>query len=464
MNNEKMLVFPEDFVFGAATSSYQIEGALDTDGRGLCIWQDFSSNPANIEDGKNAVIACDHYHRFRDDIGLMNSLDIKNYRFSISWPRILPEGTGEINGRGLDFYDRLVDGLLEVGITPWVTLFHWDLPSSLQHKGGWTNRDVIEAFASYTDIVSRRLGDRVKNWITQNEPWVVAFLGHLYGVHAPGIRDLPTALSTAHGIMVSHGIAVRVLRQNIPDARVGMSHNLEYVEPASRLPEDAAATIRHDGAFNRWFLDPLFFAEYPTDMIEYYGKSAPEILEGDMRCIAEPIDFLGVNFYTRRLIRHDERVTGTKGFLKTSQVYRPYIPRGHFNEWEMNPDGFFRLLERLNIDYPKIDIYITENGTSLPDKIDASGRVDDSVRIRYLARHLAAVHEAIRCGVQVKGYFLWSLMDNYEWAFGFNKRFGIIHVDYNTQHRTIKDSGRWYSNVCHNRGFLRSDADSFEYF
>lgn len=458
------LMFPADFIFGAATSAFQIEGALGTDGRGRCIWEMFSSNPDNIEDGKDGRVACDHYHRYAEDFTLMRNLHIRNYRFSISWPRVVPEGKGQLNPMGLAFYDRLVDSMLERGITPWATLFHWDLPLKLQTEGGWTSRSTVDAFAEYTDTVTRKLGDRVKNWITHNEPWVVSFIGHLYGAHAPGVQDLATALQTAHGIMVSHGKALQVIRRNVPESRIGLSHNLEYVEPASEAVEDRAAAERHDGAFNRWFLDPLFMGSYPDDMISYYRGANPLIEPGDMELIAQPLDFLGVNFYTRRLIEHAPGAAGPKGFLKTAQVYRPYIPRGHFDEWEMNPDGLFRLLTRLSADYTLPDLFITENGTSLPDEVQPDGGVRDSIRIRYLARHLAAVHEAIRCGVPVKGYFLWSLLDNFEWAFGYGKRFGIIHVNYETQERTIKDSGFWYADLCRDGGFLRSDADSYLYF
>lgn len=459
-----ILQFPKNFAWGTATAAYQIEGAWNEDGKGESVWDRFSSNPKNIEDGQPGTVTCDHYHRFEDDFKLMAELGLKNYRLSFSWPRILPQGTGAVNPKGLDFYDRVIDSLLAKGITPWVTLFHWDLPQALQDKGGWASRSTAEAYAAYADLVTKHFGDRVKNWMTHNEPWVHAFCGHQFAAHAPGLRDLKTTLAAAHHILLSHGLAVPIVRANVKNGRVGIVHNLEWIEPASKKEEDIAAAQRHDGAFNRWFLDPVLKGSYPGDMLAWYGPELlPDIRPGDLEKMSVPTDFLGVNYYTRRIMEHDPAGRGTEGrsFLAARQVYRPFIPRGHFDEWEVNPEGLFRLLVRLREDYGDRQFYISENGTTLPDSVGADGQVHDPGRIRYLARHTAAVHEAIRVGVNVGGYFVWSFMDNYEWGFGFTKQFGVVHVDYATQKRTPKDSARWLSKTVRENGFPVADANHF---
>lgn len=464
MSNSEFLKFPRDFVWGTATAAYQIEGGWDEDGKGESIWDRFSSDPRHIEDGQPGKVTCDHYHRYPEDVALMADLGLKNYRMSVSWPRIFPQGTGAVNPQGLAFYDRLVDALLAKGVTPWITLFHWDLPQALQDKGGWANRVTVDAYTKYADALTRHLGDRVKNWMTHNEPWVHSFCGHQFGAHAPGLKDLKTTLAAAHHILLSHGRAVPLVRANVPGAKVGIVHNLEWIEAASDREEDIAAAQRHDGAFNRWFLDPVFHGTYPGDMEAWYGPDLlPPVHPGDMETIAVPTDFLGVNYYTRRIMAHDPAGRGTEGrsFLAAQQVYRPFVPRGHFDEWELQPEGLYRLLVRLKKDYGNHPIYVSENGTSLPDAPGADGQVHDPIRIRYLARHAAAIHEARREGVDVRGYFVWSLMDNYEWGFGFTKQFGLVHVDYKTQKRTIKDSGRWYQGVVRNEGFPLADANHF---
>jgi beta-glucosidase len=461
MTASDFLRFPEGFVWGTATAAFQIEGAWDEDGRGPSIWDRFAEAPGNIADGSNARVACDHYHRYEADFDLARDLSPQAYRFSIAWPRILASGTGPANPKGLAFYDRLVDALLARGIRPFATLYHWDLPQPLQDLGGWANRATADAFAEYADLVTRRLGDRVKDWMTHNEPWVAAFVGHLFGAHAPGLQDLRTALAAAHCILLSHGRAVPAIRANVPGARVGIVHNLEWVEPASPREEDAAAAARHDGAFNRWFLDAVFRGRYPEDMLSWYGKDAPEAAPGDLEAIAAPTDFLGVNYYTRRVMAHDPAGRADRhGFLAARQVYWPFVPRAHFEEWEIAPEGLYRSLLRVSREYRPACMYVTENGTSLPDTPSPDGAVHDPVRTRYLARHTAAVHQAIADGADVRGYFLWSLLDNFEWGFGFSKRFGIVWVDYQTQKRIVKDSGRWYAQASRKNGFPLADANA----
>lgn len=456
------LVFPEGFVWGTATSAYQIEGAQDEDGKGESIWDRFAATPGKIADGTTGAVACDHYHLFESDLDLMKSLDLRAYRFSISWPRVIPDGRGAINAKGLAFYDRLVDAMLERGIRPYATLFHWDLPTPLQESGGWTNRSTADAFVRYTEVVTKKLGDRVKHWMTHNEPWVVAFVGHLFGGHAPGLTDLKTALATAHGILRSHGMAVPVIRSCCRGAIVGIVHNLEWIEPASLKEEDVAAAMRHDGMYNRWFLDAVFRGSYPGDMLAWFGADSPEVQAGDMETISAPIDFLGVNYYTRRIIAHDPagRTATGRGVIAALQVHWPFTPRADFEEWEIAPEGLYRTLMRVAREYRPGFLFVTENGTSLPDSPGPDGAVHDAARLRYVARHAAAVHQALADGADVRGYFLWSFMDNFEWGFGFSKRFGITYVDYQTQKRIVKDSGRWYGQVARENRFPAADASA----
>jgi beta-glucosidase len=450
MTDARTLLFPADFAWGAATASYQVEGAVREGGRGPSIWDTFAHTPGTIVDGSTGDEACDHFHRFEADLDLIRDLGVRRYRFSVAWPRVFPTGGGAPNPAGLDFYERLVDAMRTRGIEPFATLYHWDLPQALQDKGGWTNRDTAARYVEYARTVVSRLGDRVKSWMTHNEPWVAAFVGNLFGSHAPGGTDLPTALQCAHLIMLSHGLAVPVIRDaGGRGARVGIAHNLEWVEPATARPEDATAATRHDGAFNRWFLDPLYKGSYPVDMLEWYGAAAPVVKAGDMAAMRSPLDFLGINYYTRRIVAHDPR----GDFLHVRKVRWPFVPRADYEEWEVNPEGLYRLLMRVSADYGRPPIYVTENGTPLDDAPGEDGAVHDPERISYLSRHLAAVWQAIQDGVDMRGYFAWSIMDNFEWNFGYTKRFGLVHVDFPTQKRTVKDSGRWYAGVCGRNGF-----------
>jgi len=459
-NPGAMLAFPDGFAWGTATSAYQIEGAWDEAGKGESIWDRFAGEPAHIADRRDGRIACDHYHRFAEDFDILASLGVHHYRFSIAWPRVIPDGDGAVSSAGLDYYDRLVDAMLARGVQPYATLFHWDLPQALQQRGGWADRATIDAFVRYAGVVARRLGDRVKDWMTHNEPWVYAFVGHLYGGHAPGLHDLRTSLAVAHHLLVSHGKAVPAIRAACDGARVGIVHHVEWIEPASDGREDVDAARRYDGAFNRWFLDPMVGRGYPEDLLAWYGDAAPRPERGDFACIAAPTDFLGINYYTRRIIASAPRGDTGRDVFAARQIYWPFVPRAHFDEWEVAPEGLYRMLVRVGRDYGPTPILITENGTSWLDAPQADGAVHDPVRIRYLARHAAAVWQAIQAGVDVRGYFAWSLLDNFEWGFGYTKRFGLVHVDYETQRRTIKASGRWYAAVAARNALTLADANA----
>ena len=425
-----MTAFPKNFVWGAATAAYQIEGAWQEDGRGESIWDRFSHTPGQVLNGDTGDVACDHYHRYREDVALLRALNLRAYRFSIAWPRILPAGAGAVNPKGLDFYDRLVDALLEASVTPYATLYHWDLPQALQEQGGWGNRDIIGQFADYASIVARRLGDRVQNWMTLNEPWVVAFMGHRSGEHAPGLRDEKLALQVSHHLLLAHGAAVDALRANAPQSQIGIVLSFSPAETMSGAPEDKEAAEANWQANGAWFLAPLFCGHYPATMLEKYGPLAPQIQPGDLAQIARNLDFLGVNYYFRTVIGADERAPGSE-----------YTEMG----WEVHAPALERLLLRLNADYKLPPIFITENGAAFQDEVRADGSIGDARRTHYLHTHLSAVARAIGQGVDVRGYFAWSLLDNFEWAYGYSKRFGIVYVDYKTQRRALKDSAKWYA-------------------
>lgn len=435
-------VFPDGFIWGAATAAYQIEGAVREGGRGASVWDVFAHTPGKVVNGDTGDIADDHYHRWREDIGLMRDIALKHYRFSLSWPRILPEGTGRIEPRGLDFYDRLIEGLLESGIEPWVTIHHWDLPSALYDKGGWLTRDTCDAFAEFTDVVTRRYGDRVTKWITINEPWCIAFLGYGLGIHAPGHRNFGEALQVTHHLLLAHGMAMPVIRANVPEATAGICLNPSPQYPYGDSQEDLEAAQRSDGFRNRIWFDPLAGRGYPEDVVDFAGGLWPEVGANDLEIIASPTDFMGINFYNPDYV---EASNDAPMYYRVAQPAN--LPRTDMG-WIIEPSGLTDLVTRIQADYGDAwkRQYIFENGAAYKDTV-VDGQVDDRKRARYIHDHLAALHRAIGAGVPVEGYFVWSLLDNFEWAQGFARRFGVIYVDYATQERIIKHSGRWYAEV-----------------
>jgi beta-glucosidase len=440
-------LFPIDFLWGAATSSFQIEGSPLADGAGPSIWHRYAHTPGRIQDGSNADIACDHYRRFKDDVDLMASLGLGAYRFSIAWGRILPEGAGRVNTAGIDFYSRLIDTLLERGIVPFVTLFHWDLPAALEDRGGWLVPEIAEWFADYGRILFRAFGDRVPFWTTINEPWVVVDAGYLHGVHAPGRANPEEVPIAAHNLLRAHGACVEAFRAYCRQ-KIGLVVNLEPKYPASDSAADLAATERADSYMNRAFLDPVFTGRYPEGLAALFPNGWPRPSESESRSISQPLDFLGINYYTRSVVRHDETKPITRA-TAVRQEASAYTETG----WEVYPPGLTRVLRWVRDHYGKIPLYVTENGAALPDPEHVAGDVlDDPVRIDYYRRHLLAAHQAIEDGVDLRGYFAWSLMDNFEWAEGFTKRFGVVHVDYETLRRTPKTSAGFYRDVIRSRG------------
>lgn len=433
---------PADFVWGVATSAYQIEGSVRADGRGSSIWDDFCRTPEAIDGGDTGEVACDSYRRWPEDLELLTSVGANSYRFSVGWPRVQPTGSGAVNAAGLDYYDRLVDDLLAAGITPFTTLYHWDLPSALQRQGGWVARDTAYRFAEYAGIVAGRLGDRVTDWVTLNEPLCSAWIGHLEGRMAPGIRDLHSAVHASYHLLLGHGLAVDAIRHAAASTpSVGIVLNLSPCEPAGDSTEDIVAATRADGHTNRWWLDPLHGKGFPSDMVELYGIELPE-RTGDPQIIAAPLDFLGLNYYMRMVVRADPTVA-TLG-------YRQVPVAGAVTtalDWEVHPQGLEELLLRLTKDYDAPALYVTENGSAWTDEPDADGYVADTERTDYLLSHLAAMNSAAAQGAPVKGYFAWSLLDNFEWAYGYWPRFGLAHVDFRTQRRTLKLSGQTYAEL-----------------
>jgi beta-glucosidase len=441
--------FPKDFTWGVATASYQIEGAWNTDGKGESIWDRFSHTPGKIQNNENGDVACDHYHRWPEDIALMKSLDVQAYRFSLSWPRIFPEGSGQINQPGLDFYSRLVDGLLDAGITPYITLYHWDLPQRLQEDGGWPARSTAEAFVAYTDEVTRQLGDRVKNWTTLNEPYVSAYIGYLEGRHAPGHRNIDEMLSAAHHLLLAHGWSVQPIRENVGEAHVGVVLNMSPFVPASPSKEDADQARIGDGIVNRWYLDPLAGRGYPEDIREHYGRGEEYFQPADMEVIAAPIDFLGVNYYFRSIAR-------SESIPEEENEPREVFPNDEFTEmgWEVHADGLVDILERVHVDYSFPELLVTENGAAYDDALDKNRQVNDTKRIDYLKGHVRACGRAIEKGIPLKGYFVWSFLDNFEWSFGFSKRFGLVYVDFETLERIPKHSATLYRDIIRHGGLM----------
>lgn len=439
--------FPRGFLWGAATSSYQIEGARDR--RGESIWDRFSHTPGKIEDGSTGDKACDHCNSWPEDVSLMHSMGINAYRFSVSWPRVLPEGKGIVSQAGLEFYDQLVDALLEKGIVPFLTLYHWDLPQSLQEEGGWCSRSTASGFVEYARVMTKTLGDRVKNWMTLNEPFVSANHGYLTGEHAPGHKDMNQMLAAAHHLLLAHGLAVDVIREEVTDANVGLAKVSGEHMAASTSLADRAAAFRSDGIVNRWYLDPIAGRGYPTDLVAFYDHPMDFVLQGDMGVIAAPIDFLGINYYTRTVVRADEipesdnlPVEISVGDEKTEM------------DWEVYPEGLYDALGRLHFDYRFPALYVTENGAAFADHVGPDGEVHDPKRIAYLKSHIQASAKAIQAGIPLKGYFAWSFMDNFEWACGYSKRFGLVYVDFENQRRIPKDSAKWYRNVIESGGIV----------
>lgn len=440
--------FPSGFLWGVATAAYQIEGAVREDGRGESIWDRFSHTPGQTHNGETGDVACDHYHRYEQDFDLLSEMGVQAYRFSIAWPRIFPDGDGPLNQKGLDFYNRLVDALLEREITPVATLYHWDLPQVLQDRGGWANRETADHFTRYAETIFRTLGDRVPFWITHNEPFCSGILGHHLGMHAPGLKDMATAFRAIHHILLSHGQAVRVYRELGLQGQIGITLNLMPVYPASDDPVDRGAQRALDGVMNRWFLDAVLKGAYPEDMITMLGALGVPLnfaQQGDAATIAAPLDFLGVNYYTRNVVRFDPE--SPTGFT----ILPPTLPTTEM-DWEVVPHCFTELLCRLKAEYGETPIYITENGAAYRDEVTADGRVMDVERIDYLRSHAAAVHRAIQEGVDIRGYFAWTATDNFEWSFGYSKRFGLIYVDYETQRRILKDSAYFYRNLIQQNG------------
>jgi len=463
--------FPKDFLFGAATAAYQIEGAAFEDGRTASIWDAFSRVPGAVIGADNGDVACDHYHRHPQDVALMKELGLETYRFSTSWSRVRPDG-GAVNPKGVDFYERLVDELLDAGILPWLTLYHWDMPQALQESGGWTNRDTVSRFLEYAGTMHDALGDRVNVWTTLNEPWCASFLSYTGGEHAPGHTSIAEGLLASHHLLLAHGETVRELRSRDSSLNLGITLNHTVADPADpRNPADVDAARRVDGQFNRWFLDPIHRAEYPADIVEdirAVDAAAVAVFEdavhdGDLAAIAQRIDTQGVNYY------HGDLVAGAApavpppsgGPATTRPGRSPYpsdagihavergLPRTAQN-WEVQPEGLTRLLRRVWDEYAQpagVALYVTENGAAYDDEVSADGQVHDADRAEFLRLHLGAVLDAADAGVDVRGYFYWSLFDNYEWAWGYDKRFGIVRVDYDTQERTVKDSGREYARI-----------------
>lgn len=438
---------PDGFLLGAATSAQQIEGAAREGGRGESVWDRFAATPGKIADGSDPSVACDHFHRWREDVALMRELRLDAYRFSIGWSRVMPGGRGPANAAGLDFYDALVDELLAAGITPFVTLNHWDLPQALDERGGWGARDTVDAFLDYAAAAAARLGDRVKHWITHNEPWCIATLGHEDGHHAPGRRDPAEALRVAHHLLLSHGRALDVLRREAKGAEAGITLILSAVEAASGSDADRDAARQYDGTFNRWFLDPLFRGAYPADVVadrvrrgHLASPELPFVRPGDLEAIATPADFLGVNYYSRAVMK-----AGPDGHPEGV----PQAPKEDLTEmgWEVWPRGLRDLLARLTREYDPRALHVTENGAAFADAPGPDGRVSDPRRVEYLRAHLEAALDAVAEGVPLRGYFAWSLLDNWEWGLGYAKRFGLYRVDFGTQRRTPKDSALFYREV-----------------
>jgi beta-glucosidase len=443
--------FPDGFLWGAATSAYQIEGAVSEDGRGVSIWDTYARTPGRVVNGETGDVAADHYHRYLEDVAIMRELGLSAYRCSLSWPRIQPGGRGPANERGLDFYRRLFDALLEAGIEPHPTLFHWDLPQELQDAGGWPARETAQRFGEYAGIVFDALGDQVRNWLTLNEPWCASFLGYGMGRHAPGIHDGRQAVAAAHHLMLAHGLAVSRLRATRPGSEIGIVLNVEPHLAASDSPEDVAAATLADGLHNRIFLEPVLRGRYPDDVLDHLATRVDlgHIHDGDLAVISAPLDVLGVNFYRPTMIaaRSEPAPGGWTAWPGDEMTEAVPQEREHTAMgWPVVPEEFENLLLRLGAEYRGLPLIVTENGAAYDDRLER-GVVRDTERIAYLDSHLHALHRALEAGVDVRGYFVWSLLDNFEWSEGYSKRFGIVYIDYETLERIPKASARWYSRL-----------------
>jgi beta-glucosidase len=445
------LRFPDGFLWGTATSAYQIEGAWNLDGKGESVWDRFTRQPYRILNGDRGDVACDHYHRMPEDVALMAKMGLPSYSFSVSWPRVMPEGRGQVNEKGFDFYQRLVDALLEAGIQPKVTLNHWNYPQSLEDAGGWPSRDSVGWFADYARLVFDRLGDRVGMWVTHNEPWVVAILGYAHGVHAPGMCDYSKGYSAAHHLLLSHGEVVRLFRQGGYEGEIGIVLNLPRHLPASDREEDRAASERMDLEVGGFFLDPLFLGAYPEALLKWIGPHGPQVLPGDLETIGERMDFLGVNYYHTFRVSH-----AVDGGLLKARLAPHSTPGWGTTEmgWGIHPQGLYDVLMDLKENYGNPRMMITENGCALPDVPDSDGFVRDWGRISFLREHLRAAHEAMTAGANLIGYYAWSWMDNFEWALGYGPRFGLVRVDYDTGRRVPKQSAHWYAEVVRRNGIV----------
>ncbi|MGZ0042609.1 GH1 family beta-glucosidase [Paenibacillus ottowii] len=447
--SENTFVFPATFMWGTSTSSYQIEGGTNEGGRTPSIWDTFCQIPGKVIEGDCGDVACDHFHRFKEDVQLMKQLGFLHYRFSVAWPRIMP-APGVVSEEGLLFYEHLLDELESVGLIPMLTLYHWDLPQWIEDEGGWMQREIIQHFKMYASVIMDRFGERIKWWNTINEPFCASILGYGTGEHAPGHENWSEAFTAAHHILMCHGIAINLHKEKGLTGKIGITLNMEHVDAASERPEDVAAAARRDGFINRWFAEPLFNGKYPEDMVEWYGtylNGLDFVQPGDLELIQQPGDFVGINYYTRSIIR----ATNDASLLQVEQVHmeEPVTDMG----WEIHPESLYKLLTRIEKDFSKgLPILITENGAAMKDEL-VNGQIEDTGRQRYIEEHLKACHRFIREGGQLKGYFVWSFFDNFEWAWGYSKRFGIVHINYETQERTPKQSALWFKQMMAKNGF-----------
>ncbi|KZE70383.1 beta-glucosidase [Paenibacillus jamilae] len=447
--SENTFVFPATFMWGTSTSSYQIEGGTNEGGRTPSIWDTFCQIPGKVIEGDCGDVACDHFHRFKEDVQLMKQLGFLHYRFSVAWPRIMP-APGVVSEEGLLFYEHLLDELESAGLIPMLTLYHWDLPQWIEDEGGWTQREIIQHFKMYASVIMDRFGERIKWWNTINEPFCASILGYGTGEHAPGHENWSEAFTAAHHILMCHGIAINLHKEKGLTGKIGITLNMEHVDAASERPEDVAAAARRDGFINRWFAEPLFNGKYPEDMVEWYGtylNGLDFVQPGDLELIQQPGDFVGINYYTRSIIQ----ATNDASLLQVEQVHmeEPVTDMG----WEIHPESLYKLLTRIEKDFSKgLPILITENGAAMKDEL-VNGQIEDTGRQRYIEEHLKACHRFIREGGQLKGYFVWSFFDNFEWAWGYSKRFGIVHINYETQERTPKQSALWFKQMMAENGF-----------